>query len=251
MGTYTVILTVSDNNFSKTTAIIYLEVELYGGGSSDGISSGPQNQWSHYMAAAIACGILSIFFVTYGTEAGRYRFLGFLVPLYTKLKKEEILDDFTRGKIYGYITANPGDHYNSIKKALKLSDGSFAHHIHILEKEGIVKSARDGIHRRFYPSEMRIPDNGGFLKKSQVLIIEIIRETPGISQKEIASLLGVSSATANYHLKELIEQGIVKAERAGMRMRYYVNSHKDGTGVEVIPGEKLKRPQEKKYIEMG
>ncbi|UCG70445.1 MAG: PKD domain-containing protein [Thermoplasmata archaeon] len=245
-GTYSVILTVSDNDYAKRTDTVTLKVVS----QPERIKDGPLSNWG-YLGAITVFGILTSLAVTYATEEGRYRFLGFFIPLYTKLKKEEILDHFTRGKIYGYIVANPGDHYNSIKKALKLPDGSFAHHIHILEKEGIIKSARDGTYRRFYPPEMKVPDNGGSLKKSQLLIIDSIKETPGISQKDIASILGVSSATVNYHLKELIRLGIVKAERAGMRMRYYINSENVDIDLEAITGGKLKKTQEKKYIDLS
>jgi PKD repeat protein len=250
-GNYSVTLTITDNGYVESTDIIFVEVEKLDIVFSDDNQSpfGNSSLWN--ILVIVAAGVLSLLTISYTTEAGRYRFLGFLVPLYTKLKKEEILDHFTRGEIYGYIMANPGDHYNSIKKALKLSDGSFAHHIHVLEREGIVKSVRDGTHRRFYPRDMRILDNGGSLKKSQLLIIDKIRETPGISQKDIASLLGVSSATINYHLKELIGLGIIKAERAGMKMRYYFNSEIEDTEMKIIPKEKLKKPQDKKFIDLG
>ncbi len=52
--------------------------------------------------------------------------------------------------------------------------------------------------------------------------MEIIRETPGISQKDIASLLGVSSPTVNYHMDGLLKQGIVRAERKGIRVCYFI-----------------------------
>ncbi|UCE74104.1 MAG: PKD domain-containing protein [Methanomassiliicoccales archaeon] len=234
-GIYSVTLTVTDDDLASTSDTISLEVVLSGGDPADGNGDQPiynnRNRWSGYLAAIAAVGVISFLIGVYGTEAGRYRFLGFFIPLYTKLKKEEILDHFTRGKIYGYILANPGDHYNSIKKALELSDGSFSHHIYILEKEGIIRSARDGTYRRFYPPGMRIPENGGSLKKSQLLIMEKIRESPGISQKDIASLLGVSSPTVNYHMKKLLHLGIIRGERAGMRVRYYLNAR----GEEVDP----------------
>lgn len=246
-GIYSVTLTVSDNDYAKKTDTVTLKVVL----QPEGIKDSPLSNWGYYLGVIAACGILSALTITYATEEGRYRLLGFFIPLYTRLKKEEILDHFTRGKIYGYIVANPGDHYNSIKKALELSDGSFSHHIHILEKEGIIKSARDGTYRRFYLPGMKVQDNGGSLKRSQLLIIDSIKETPGISQKDIASILGVSSATVNYHLKELIKLGIVKAERVGMRMRYYVNSEKGDIDLEVITGGKLKKTQEKKSFDLS
>jgi predicted transcriptional regulator len=43
----------------------------------------------------------------------------------------------------------------------------------------------------------------------------------------------------NYHLKELLSRGIIKGERAGMRMRYYVVPEKDPNGMDVIPEGKL------------
>lgn len=250
-GNYSVTLTVTDNSFAESMDIVFVEVLGSGSGLLDDAQTGfgGSGLWSLLLIAVM--GTLSIFALAYATEAGRYRFFGFLIPLYTKLKKEEILDHFTRGKIYGYIVANPGVHFNSIKKVLKLSDGSFSHHIHILEREGIIKSARDGTYRRFYPSEMRIPENGGSLKKSQLLIIEKIREAPGISQKDIASLMGVSSPTINYHLKELIKLGIIRAERAGMRVRYFVNSENQDVELEAILKDKLKKTHEKKFVDMG
>lgn len=181
------------------------------------------NWWAATMATA-AAGTLGAFAALGSTEVGKYKFLSFLLPLYTKLKKDEILDHYTRGKIHGYILANPGDHYNSIKKSLKISNSSFAYHLHVLEREGVIKSRRDGIYKRFYTSEVQIPSNGNVLKESQRLIIDKIKETPGISQKDIASFLGVSSSTVNYHLQDLIRDNTVKARRIGMKVRYFLTN---------------------------
>ena len=94
------------------------------------------------------------------TEVSRYKiFLPFL-PLYTRLKKEEVLDQFTRGRIYEHIRNYPGDHYNSIKQKLKLNNGAVAYHLRTLERENLIKSKRDGIFKLFYPVEMEIPRKG-------------------------------------------------------------------------------------------
>ena len=166
--------------------------------------------------------VLASFAGAYGTEFGRSSLFGLLAPLYTRLRKEKVLDHFTRGNVYGYVVANPGDSYGSIKEALGLSNGSLAYHLNVLEVTGYVRSARDGTLRRVYPATMRIPSNDGTLKKTQLLILEVVRETPGISQKDIASLLGVSSPTVNYHMDGMLKQGIVRAERKGIRVRYFI-----------------------------
>ncbi len=166
--------------------------------------------------------VLASFAGAYGSEIGRSSLFGLMAPLYTRLRKEKVLDQFTRGNVYGYVVANPGDSYGSIKEALGLSNGSLAYHLNVLEVTGFVRSARDGTLRRVYPSTMRIPSNDGTLRKTQLLILEIVRETPGISQKDIAGLLGVSSPTVNYHMDGLLKQGIVRAERKGIRVRYFI-----------------------------
>lgn len=255
VGSFTVTLIVTDNNGAKDQDTFEIRVkELldepdYGNETLS--SSGDSNRWNIPLILLATCGILLFVVFICNSDVGKYTLFSLFVPLYTKLKKEEILDHFTRGKIYGYILANPGDHYNSIKKALELSNGVFSYHLHILEKEGIIKSARDGTYKCFYPSGMRIPSNGGSLKKSQILIIEKIKEMPGISQKDIATFLGVSSPTINYHIKELIKLGIIKAERKGMRLKYYFNTEKGEIDKEARVKSKLEAMQKKKLIDVG
>jgi predicted transcriptional regulator len=172
-----------------------------------------------------ACAAVLLFALV-GTEIGKYKLFTFLAPLYLKTKKEEVLDNFIRGQIYGYIKANPGDHYNSIKRALDIDNGVFTYHLNVLEREGLIKSRRSGMYRCFYPIAAKIPEeNGSGLNETQLLIVEKIKETPGISQKDIASLLGVSPSTIDYHIRKLISTNIVRSERIGMRIKYYLKEN--------------------------
>jgi eukaryotic-like serine/threonine-protein kinase len=167
------------------------------------------------LAAAGAC--LSL------TDFGKYRFFTlFIVPLYVRLKHDEVLDNYTRGKIHGYIIANPGDNYNSIRDALELSNGIVAHHLHTLEREGLVQSMRDGMYRRFFPANAKLPpeDEGHF--NIQKRIVAVIRDNPGISQKEIAQKVGVSSPTVNYHVSVLSTARMIRVEKFGRRTRCFV-----------------------------
>jgi predicted transcriptional regulator len=155
-------------------------------------------------------------------EVSKVWLISLLLPLYMKLSREEILDQFTRGKIYGYILANPGVHYNSIKRTLDIPNGSFVYHLNLLENEGFVKSQRDGVYKRYYPSDMRIPKKEFTLNETQTKILRIISRSPGINQKEIAEILGVTSAAVSYQMQELIHLGFVRKMRRGMSIRYYL-----------------------------
>jgi predicted transcriptional regulator len=172
------------------------------------------------LMAAVLAAINSI-------EWGRYKFLGIFLPLYTKLKKEDVMNQYTRGKIHGYLLANPGDYFSSIGKALDISGGNLAYHLRVLERERKVVSRMDGIYKRFYPRGSRIEHSAeNELSSVQRSIYDAIEETPGIIQREIASLLGVTSATVSYHLRKLVSRGLVTARRKGMAMRYFISAKK-------------------------
>jgi DNA-binding MarR family transcriptional regulator len=157
------------------------------------------------------------------TEAGRFKLLWlFWVPLYTKLKKHSILDHFVRGQVYGYIKANPGEHYNAIKKALALKNGTLVYHLQTLEREEYVKSVSDGRFKRFYPAGMKVPETPiRRLNKIQEIILELITERPGISQKEIAEDIGLSGATINYHINVMLKVNAIKVEKIGRTTHAY------------------------------
>jgi len=221
-GTYRPAVRVTDDNGSKAVASGELLVLPERRPAVTG-SGGPPISLP---AAAASVSLVTLAALGAGlslTEFGKYRLLTLLlVPLYVRLKKDEVLDNYLRGKIHGYITANPGDHYNSIRDALELSNGIVAHHLHTLEREGLVQSMRDGMYRRFFPANARLPpeDEGHF--NIQKRIVATIRQNPGISQKEIAQKVGVSSPTVNYHINVLATARMIRVEKWGRRTRCYV-----------------------------
>ncbi|UCG69436.1 MAG: winged helix-turn-helix transcriptional regulator [Thermoplasmata archaeon] len=210
----TILLYASNDDFQSNIAKLQISIH----------PSVERSDWWSPTVAAAAAGTIGIIGVISSTEIGKYKFLSAILPLYTKLNREEILDHYTRGKIHGYILANPGDNYNSIRKALDISNGSFAYHLHVLEREGVIKSKRDGVYKRFYPQEMKVPANNSHLKEIQKLIIKKVKETPGMSQKDIANFLGVASSTIHYHVQGLIESDLIESKRMGRKVRYFPNS---------------------------
>ncbi len=215
-GRYTVVLRASYGGRVRTVVC-----ELSVRGRGDTVVA--QSPYAPLLALAAALALLVALTAFIGwTEVGLYSASALLMLLYSKLDSSRILDNFIRGKIYGYIIANPGDHYNSIMSALKLSNGTFAYHLKVLEKQGLIKSQVDGVYKRFYPAEMVVPlPDKRELTRIQRILFHLIVDKPGISQKEIAGILNVSSATVNYHIDALRRKELVRRERSGMRVRYY------------------------------
>ncbi|MEM2899829.1 MAG: choice-of-anchor T family protein [Thermoplasmata archaeon] len=174
----------------------------------------------------ISC-IIGLFFIT-GTEIGYFAFItALIVPLFVRLKKEKVLSNFTRGEIFGYIKANPGVHYMAILHTLDLENGVLAYHLTVLEREGYIKSVRDGLYKRFYPKEMKIPKKVIQLSRLQKDIIEQIRNEPGISQSKIAKRLGESKQVINCNIKILEKGSIIKVERIGKESMCYLTNEKN------------------------
>lgn len=156
-----------------------------------------------------------------GTEIGKYNFLTLmLVPLYSRIKRENTLDNYIRGQIHGYILAKPGCHYNQIKQTLNLNNGTLAYHLRKLEREEFIKSVRDGMYKRFYPVGLKIPKREIKLSAMQERILDIIRQHPGISQKEVAGEVGISAPAVIYHIGVLAGAKLVRSDKVGSRMEY-------------------------------
>jgi len=157
------------------------------------------------------------------TENGKYNFMKFMmIPFYTRLKRGKVLDHFMRGQVYGFIKANPGAHYNLIRRKLEINNGALAYHISVLEREKFIRSRKDGTLKRFYPSDMNVP-TGHELTEMERRIIDVIRANPGFSQKEVALTLGLSPQVINYHIKSLARNHVLRLTRVGKRTLCYLN----------------------------
>lgn len=176
------------------------------------------------IAAVAVSGLVAALLIF--TEAGRFEFLKFaivpLIPLYTRIKRGKVLDHFIRGQVYGFIQANPGAHYNLIRRKLEINNGALAYHIAVLEREKFIRSRMDGTLKRFYPSDMNLP-SGHELTEMELKLLNVIRANPGFSQKEIALTLGLSPQVVNYHIKSLARNHILRLTRIGKRTLCYVN----------------------------
>ncbi len=164
------------------------------------------------------------------TETGKYKLLALLLlffPMFTKIQKEDVLDHFVRGQIYGYIKAYPGAHYNQIMRELDIKNGTLSYHLYILEKTGTIKSRKEGFrYRAFYPTEIKFPEEERYrLTELQINIIKIIQENKGINQKNIAKKLNENHQTISYNIKVLSQAGIINTSRKGRKNYCSVNQN--------------------------
>ncbi len=158
--------------------------------------------------------------VALGTDRGRHAASRwFVMPLYTRLKKEEVLDQFTRGRVFGYIEAHPGAAFSDILRELRLPHGSLMYHVSVLEREGLVRSRVMGTRRLLFAASAE--DEDGPLSAIQGSVLKQVEEAPGLSISELGGRLSMTRQLALYHARQLGLRGRLTLRRSGLTLRCY------------------------------
>ncbi len=203
-GAWTVTVTASDGSGNEVAVERTLEI----------VAPPPPNPWPWLAGgAALLAAAIGL-----GTERGKVGFLTLLLPLYTRIKNQEVLDQFTRGQIYGYIRVHPGDTYTDIKRNLDLNSGTLTWHLDVLTRQDMIRSATRGTRKMFFPMDVQPPEDGGGLHEIQQRLMKGLGEAPGIPVTDLAESLGISRQLALYHLRLLVRQGLVRLERRGVKL---------------------------------
>jgi DNA-binding transcriptional ArsR family regulator len=141
--------------------------------------------------------------------------------------------EYQRGRIMGYLTANPGVHFRALLGALEMSNGQLTHHLKHLQGEERVWRRKDGRLVRFYPASIQsslddeelpvpllTPDSNSLQGKILRLLDATENDIVNLSQKELAVRLEASQQLISHHLRTLEKFGLVEREKVGMRYRY-------------------------------
>ena len=129
---------------------------------------------------------------------------------------EDLMQNTNRAKIYSTILRYPGMSFTDLRVMLGIKNGTLSHHLLKLEKEGLVKSKKIGIFRRFYPSGGDVP------KDLEEKIIDVIIDSPGISQSSVAKRLDITRQVANYHINSLRRRGRLIVRKSGRTSEIYL-----------------------------
>ena len=142
---------------------------------------------------------------------------------------------FQRGRLLGYLTANPGCHFRALLSALEMSNGQLSHHLRVLEQEESIWRRKDGRLVRYYPLTNTLhplleddalpvpilaPDPLSLQGKILVLLDHDSQMGDFPTQAELAKRLDKSQQLISHHLRTLEKYGLIEGRRMGMRNRY-------------------------------
>tara|TARA_B100000927_G_C16395961_1_gene441318 strand:- start:122 stop:1006 length:885 start_codon:yes stop_codon:yes gene_type:complete len=142
---------------------------------------------------------------------------------------------FQRGRLIGYLTANPGCHFRALMAALKMSNGQITHHLRLLENQELIWRINDGRFVRYYPlnnslypgmnpDDLPIPPLSPDPKSLQGKILTLLDDEHQLgefpTQSELANKLEKSQQLISHHLRTLQKYGLVEKRKMGIKNRY-------------------------------
>jgi DNA-binding MarR family transcriptional regulator len=142
---------------------------------------------------------------------------------------------YQRGRLMGYLTANPGCHFRALMAALEMSNGQITHHLKVLENEERIWRRPDGRLVRFYPfttnlhpglieEDLPLPPLSPDPNSLQGKILRLLDEDGSMkkypTQSELAHRLERSQQLVSHHLRTLHKFGLVEKHKSGVRNRY-------------------------------
>ena len=142
---------------------------------------------------------------------------------------------YQRGRLMGYLTANPGCHFRALMAALEMSNGQITHHLKVLEDEQSIWRRPDGRLVRFYPytsnlhpgiveDELPLPPLSPDPNSLQGKILRLLDDDGNMkkypTQAELAHRLDRSQQLVSHHLRTLQKFSLVQKQKMGVKNRY-------------------------------
>lgn len=146
------------------------------------------------------------------------------LSLFSRIEKGRILDNPVRSRVHDLVVQEPGITLTAIQARAGVAWGTTVHHLRRLEAHGLVVSAQQAGHHRYY-----LANSAAAARRNAVAVIahptarriaELVAHRPGIDQAGICRTLGLNNPAASKHLSQFALQGLVLSQRAG-RFRHY------------------------------
>ncbi|MGB0329723.1 MAG: hypothetical protein ACPGCU_03805, partial [Candidatus Poseidoniaceae archaeon] len=116
---------------------------------------------------------------------------------------------FQRGRLLGYLTANPGCHFRALLSALDMSNGQLSHHLRVLELEESIWRRKDGRLVRYYPLTNTLHP----LLEDDALPVPILAPDPLSLQGKILVLLDHDSQMGDFPTQAELAKRLDKSQQ--------------------------------------
>ncbi|HEY3273744.1 MAG TPA: winged helix-turn-helix transcriptional regulator [Methanocella sp.] len=151
-----------------------------------------------------------------------------VVP-FALLKLKVKLSNKNRESIYRHINDNPGCTVTDISKHEEMNVGSVRYHVEQLQDARRIVLVKMGKFMRLFRNsgaydEREIAVISALHLRTSRAIVFLIRDRPGLSNKQIAELLNIKESMAHTYLSGLLKNEIIRYEKNGQQKMYYLEN---------------------------
>jgi len=139
-------------------------------------------------------------------------------------KVKTILQNKNRAALLEYIRDHPGCTIADLSKNTGINRGSAKYHLSVLFLERKIVRKKENKLTYLFPNSGTAPEKkrmyGYIMSHPKQEILKVIRNEPGISNKEIAQHLGLDRSTVHWHIRQFLDEKIVVSLWDGRNMNY-------------------------------
>jgi predicted transcriptional regulator len=147
---------------------------------------------------------------------------------FRRIARGNILTSTIRNTLYLLIRSRPGISFVSLIQETGISRGALTYHLALLRFSGkIIPMKEHGITGYF--------ENSGKYDRNERIVLKYLRQdtdrqilsvltkSPLMSRRDLEKVLGVSGPTVSWHMKRLIDDGILSIRKDGRFSRYILS----------------------------
>jgi len=150
-----------------------------------------------------------------------------------KLKRNNLLDNDARNRVYTVIRQKPGIHLSEIERMTELTNKNVTYHVNKLLTYHMIAVEDSAKGKGYFQNSSTWSPKERLLalhskNSNERTIVGLISKNPGISRKEIEELMGISGPSVSWHISKLESDHIIKKIKRGTVMHHYMMSDFEG-----------------------
>jgi predicted transcriptional regulator len=165
---------------------------------------------------------------------------------FRRIARGNILASSVRSTLFNAIRSAPGISFVELLEETKISRGALTYHLALMRFSGkIVLLESHGTTSYFENSDRYNPGEKEVLKylrqETDRTILFSLARTPLLSRRDFERIHGVSGPTVTWHMKRLIDDGLLNLQKDGRFSRYTLSEgtqghlKKYGEGMHILP----------------
>ena len=152
---------------------------------------------------------------------------------YRRISADNLFEHTLREQIFQIICENPGISLSRLGELSHINESTLRYHLFRIEKERCISVFESGNMHHFFENHQTYSTQekefySRYSSGQSGKILQAVEKNPGITRRELADILGVSSPTVTRGVQKLHEDGYLVLVKEGKCTRHYIPAYPRG-----------------------